>query len=258
METLDELAERAAKLILGARGETVAFTGAGVSAESGVPTFRGRDGLWKRFRPEELATPEAFERNPRLVWEWYRWRMEIIARARPNPAHLALAELEKLGLLRCVITQNVDGLHREAGQQCLVELHGNIWRARCTKCGHRVVFREPPREIPPRCPRCGALLRPDVVWFGEPLPEQEWRQALQLAREARVLLVIGTSGVVYPAALIPTIAKENGAKIIEINIEKTPITSIADIHIEAPAGKAMQKILEKTKQHLARTRTEAS
>jgi NAD-dependent deacetylase len=247
---LEGLAARAAEAILGAQGKTVAFTGAGISAESSIPTFRGKNGLWRHFRAEDLATPEAFERNPKLVWEWYRWRMEIVFRAKPNPAHLALAELERMGLLLCTITQNVDGLHQAAGQKCVVELHGNIRRARCTRCGYRVEFKEPPEEVPPKCPRCGGLLRPDVVWFGEPLPEEAWQKAIQLALSAKTLIVIGTSGIVYPAAMIPQLAKQNSATIIEINVQDTPITEIADIAIRAPASKAMQAILTEVKKQL--------
>lgn len=214
----------------------IAFTGAGVSAESGIPTFRGENGLWKRFRAEELATPEAFSRNPVLVWEWYRWRMRIVFKAKPNRAHKALAELEDMGLLKCVITQNVDGLHKLAGSRCVVELHGNIRRVKCTRCSYRQVLDKPPDEIPPKCPLCGNLLRPDVVWFGEPLPEDVWRKAFEHASRADIVLVIGTSGVVYPAAYIPYIVKEHGGLVVEINISDTPITTIADYVLRGKAG----------------------
>ncbi|ABM81282.1 NAD-dependent protein deacetylases, SIR2 family [Hyperthermus butylicus DSM 5456] len=250
MVGLVEDIRRAAELLVQYR-PFIAFTGAGISAESGVPTFRGRGGLWERFRPEELATPEAFERNPRLVWEWYRWRMEIIYKARPNPAHYALVELERLGLIRCVVTQNVDGLHQRAGQHCVVELHGNIWRARCMRCSYKLVFREPPREVPPRCPRCGGLLRPDVVWFGEPLPEEAWRTAVELAESSQGILVVGTSGVVMPAGYIPHIVKQHGGYVVEVNIEESAVTPIADVFLKGRAGEVLPRLVEEARKLLA-------
>ncbi len=231
----------------------IAFTGAGISAESGIPTFRGENGLWRKYKPEELATPEAFRRNPRLVWEWYKWRMEIVFKAKPNRAHYALAELESLGLLKCVITQNVDGLHWRAGSRCVVELHGSLYRVRCIGCSYKSELREPPKAIPPKCPVCGNLLRPSVVWFGEPLPSSEWTRALNHAYKADTVLVIGTSGVVYPAAYIPFIVKENKGVVIEINISDTPITSIADIVIRERAGKAMEEIIRAIKEGMGFT-----
>ncbi len=242
----DELISMAAEMIAYAKS-LVALTGAGVSAESGIPTFRGRDGLWRRYKPEELATPGAFERDPRLVWEWYKWRMEMVFKARPNPAHEALAELERLGVLKCIITQNVDGLHQRAGSRCVVELHGNLWRVRCTTCNYRSRIGEPPREIPPRCPICKGLLRPDVVWFGEPLPKVAIEHAFRLAMECDVMFVVGTSGVVLPAGLLPVTAKQHGAKIVEVNVEESAITSIADVFIKAPAGIVLPRIVEKVK-----------
>ncbi len=228
----------------------IAFTGAGVSVESGIPSFRGRNGLWRRFKPEELATPKAFRRNPLLIWEWYRWRMEIVFNAKPNPAHKALARLESMGLLKCVITQNVDGLHRLAGSKCVVELHGSIRRIRCIGCGYRVEIDSPPREVPPKCPLCSSLMRPDVVWFGEPLPEDEWSRALDYACRADTVLVIGTSGVVYPAAYIPYIVKEHGGVVIEVNIGDTMLTPIADYRVRGRAGEVMDEILKKVMEKL--------
>ncbi len=233
------------------RGGLVVLTGAGISADSGIPTFRGPDGLWRRYKPEELATPEAFKRNPRLVWEWYRWRIEMVLRAKPNPGHYALAELERMGLLRCVITQNVDGLHQRAGSRCVVELHGNILRARCTRCGYRVEWSEAPRDIPPRCPRCGSLLRPDVVWFGEPIPEEAWREALRYTMEARVFMVVGTSGVVYPAALLPRLARERGVPIIEVNVQPSALTEeVTDIFLEGRASTVLPRLVEHVRKNL--------
>ncbi len=222
----------------------VAFTGAGVSAESGIPTFRGDGGLWRRFRPEELATPEAFRRDPVRVWEWYRWRMELIRRAEPNPAHIVLAEMEKSGLLKALITQNVDGLHQRAGSRNVIELHGNIWRVRCTGCGRVKTLTKPPERIPPLCEACGGLLRPDVVWFGEPLPPAEWEKALAEASFSDVMLVIGTSGVVMPAGMLPWMVKEHGGSVIEINPEYTAISEIADVKISMKAGEAMRRLGE--------------
>ncbi|MEB3816431.1 MAG: NAD-dependent deacylase [Desulfurococcales archaeon] len=223
----------------------IAFTGAGISADSGVPTFRGPNGLWRRYKPEELASPWGFQRNPRLVWEWYAWRMRIIARARPNPAHYALAALESMGVLKAVITQNVDGLHQRAGSKRVIELHGNIWRARCTRCGHKWLLKEPPSEdeLPLRCPRCGALARPDVVWFGEPLPERALREAFEEAEKADLVLVIGTSGVVEPAGSIPVYAKRSGAKLVNINPEPNRYDDIADLNVRERAAPFFRKLM---------------
>ncbi|HET8797447.1 MAG TPA: NAD-dependent protein deacylase, partial [Thermoanaerobaculia bacterium] len=185
------------------RPRTVAvLTGAGVSADSGIPTFRGPGGLWRNFRPEELATPEAFRRDPALVWEWYEWRRGLIREAKPNAAHEAIARLEDAA----VITQNVDGLHARAGSRNIVELHGNLFRVRCVREGTRAMREEPFSEIPPRC-ACGALLRPDVVWFGEALSQDALAAAAAAVSGAGVVLIIGTSGVVYPAAGLVRLAK---------------------------------------------------
>jgi len=229
---------------------SIALTGAGISADSGIPTFRGRGGLWSRYRAEELATPEAFARNPVLVWEWYKWRMEIVFNAKPNPGHYALAELEKLGVLKCVITQNVDGLHQLAGSKNVIEMHGSIRRVRCVSCGYREILREPPKSIPPLCPRCGSLLRPDVVWFGEPIPREALEKAFRLAEEADVILVVGTSGKVMPAALIPHVVKSRGGLVIEVNVEESDITPIADIFIRSRASEALPKLVNEVKRLL--------
>ncbi len=232
----------------------IAFTGAGISAESGVPTFRGKNGLWKTYRAEELATPEAFRKDPPLVWSFYRWRMGKIIRAKPNPAHYALAELERMGILKAVITQNVDDLHREAGSRGLIELHGNIFRVRCTSCSYTENLKESGRldefleeRDLPRCPKCGSLLRPDVVWFGEPLPQTALAEAFSIAEKADLVLVIGTSGLVYPAAYIPYIVKERGGKVVEVNTERSGITPIADIFLRGRAGEVMGKLLSEVK-----------
>jgi NAD-dependent deacetylase len=213
-----------------------ALTGAGISAESGVPTFRGPDGLWKNYRAEELATPSAFRKDPRLVWEWYEWRRGLIAKCQPNTAHYTLAEMEQAFASFTLITQNVDGLHRLAGSRKVVELHGNIWRVRCTQEGTTWEERTVPlRELPPRC-SCGALLRPDVVWFGEPLPEATLQAVIRASESCELMLVIGTSAVVQPAASLPLIAKRNGAFLVEINPQETPLTSLADVSLRGPAA----------------------
>jgi NAD-dependent deacetylase len=227
-----------------AAAESVAvLTGAGISAESGVPTFRGASGLWKEFKPEELATPEAFARDPKLVWEWYDWRRGLIARAAPNAAHRALVQLEigKRGFT--LITQNVDGLHDLAGSGKILKLHGDIWRLRCTVCGANFPNRRVPLpKIPPHC-ACGGLARPGVVWFGEPLPEGMMKEAEHAAAAAQVFLVIGTSAVVYPAASLVPFAKQSGARVIEINTEPSAVSGIVDCVLEGPAGEILPKLL---------------
>jgi NAD-dependent protein deacetylases, SIR2 family len=218
----------------------VVLTGAGVSAESGIPTFRGEEGLWKNFKPEELATPEAFRKNPKLVWEWYDWRRQLISKAQPNRAHKLLAQMNAV-----IITQNVDGLHQRAGTKKVIELHGNIWRVRCTSCGKEYEnYDVPLRDVPPKCKFCNGLLRPAVVWFGEGLPLDALEEAERLARSCEVFLVVGTSGVVYPAGLLPFVAKQHGAKVVEINPERTPISEIADIVIREKATVGVEKFIQ--------------
>ena len=220
------------------------LTGAGISADSGVPTFRGRDGLWKNFRPEELATPEAFERDPRLVWEWYNWRREVLATKQPNDAHKALVELER----RCpnfwLITQNVDGLHRDAGSHQLSEIHGNIWKVRCTACGAIDDNREVPIAILPSCRQCKSLLRPHIVWFGESLCTADLTQCSAVLQHCEVLLIIGTSGVVYPAAGFSSIAKQAGAFVGEINLDPTPQSPVVDVSLHGRAKELVPLLLE--------------
>ena len=219
------------------------LTGAGVSAESGVPTFRGKDGLWKTYRAEELATPGAFEHDPALVWEWYDWRRQICAAALPNAAHEAIARLDAALSRFLLITQNVDGLHERAGARRIVELHGSIFRARCLDCG--VVRRDmavPLESIPPRC-TCGGILRPDVVWFGEMLPEAALREAFEVSRSCSLMLVVGTSAVVQPAASMPLLAKQAGAKVIEINPTETPVTPFVDVHLEGKAAVILPELV---------------
>lgn len=222
----------------------VAFTGAGISAESGIPTFRGEEGLWNKYRAEDLATFRAFQKNPRLVWEWYYWRRSIIARAAPNRAHHALKLLEDaLGSKFWIITQNVDGLHQKAGNKNVIELHGNIWYNRCVKC-NRVWKDESTTMIDlPKCDTCNVVARPDVVWFEEPVRNIEG--AIKIAKMAKLLLVVGTSLRVYPAAELPLIAKFSGAKVIEINIEHTHLSRYADEVFIGKAGDILPSITEK-------------
>jgi len=219
------------------------LTGAGVSAESGVPTFRGAGGLWRERRPEDLATPEAFERDPKLVWEWYDWRRRVIAAAQPNPAHLAIAELERRKPRFTLITQNVDGLHQRAGSRNILLLHGDIWTVRCVACGReRRDERVPLPEIPPRC-ECGGLLRPGVVWFGEMLPPGIWERAEESVRAAEVVIVAGTSAVVYPAAGLVPLAKASGARVIECNMEETPFSAELDRSLRGRAGELLPELI---------------
>ena len=219
------------------------LTGAGVSAESGVPTFRGPGGLWKQHRPEDLATPGAFARDPKLVWEWYDWRRGRIAEIQPNPGHYALAEMEKRIPRFTLITQNVDGLHEQAGSHNVLRLHGSIWIVRCTSCNAEREDRKTPfPEIPPMC-ECGGMLRPGVVWFGEPLPPGVWREAEAAARSAELFLVIGTSAVVYPAAGLAHIAKSSGARIVEINVAETVLSKEIDEFLQGPSGELLPRLI---------------
>jgi len=220
------------------------FTGAGVSHESGIPVFRGKNGLWQKYRPEELATPDAFRKAPRVVWDWYRYRRALIRKANPNPAHIVIAELERIKSTFLLVTQNVDGLHRVAGNKKLVELHGNIFYTKCTACDNCIYEYEGENWSDlPYC-ECGALMRPAVVWFGEPLPEAALTQAFEFARTADVVLVVGTSGVVYPAAYVPLIVKQHGGKVIEVNIEPSAITTHADIFLQGKAGDVLTHIMK--------------
>lgn len=222
----------------------LALTGSGISKGSGIPTFRGKDGLWKNYNAMDLATPQAFKKDPELVWEWYTWRMNLILEKEPNAAHYALAKLQKHGLLAKLITQNVDSLHNRAGTSEPIEIHGNIFRAKCTSCDYKTTVKKPPQK-PPVCPNCNSLLRPDVVWFGESLESKTIRESYNLlTNECDVLLVVGTSGIVYPVADFPAIAKSNGALVIEFNIEPTPISRVADLTILGKSEETLPEFVE--------------
>ncbi len=239
---MERVIERVKERLYNSRTVAV-LTGAGISAESGIPTFRGEGGLWRRYRAEDLATPQAFRRDPKLVWEWYSWRRELISKAGCNPAHLALAELEKRIDDFSIITQNVDGLHKKGGSKRVLELHGNIWEVRCTECGKVSENYEVPIKILPYCKECNGLLRPNVVWFGEELPRDIFRKALEIIERCDFLMVVGTSGVVQPAASLAFEAKGRGAFLCEINLEKTPISSAADEVILGKAGEILPRFL---------------
>jgi NAD-dependent deacetylase len=284
--------DRARALVRSTR-RVVVLTGAGVSAESGVPTFRGPQGLWRDYRPEQLATPEAFARDPRLVWEWYAWRRTVVARCAPNAAHEALARFalrrdlageaaagpgggRENGASVRIVTQNVDGLHAEAARGAALallaetsreaapdvggaargpsaaalplELHGSLFHSRCTRCSARYDQRAEPVDATsldtlPRCARCGALLRPDVVWFGEPLDAGVLEAAVRAAERAELCLVVGTSGSVQPAASLARVTREAGGRVVEVNPEETPLTPLADVAVRLPAARAVPTIV---------------
>jgi NAD-dependent deacetylase len=221
------------------------LTGAGISQESGLRTFRDvQTGLWAQYKPEDLATPEAFRKNPKLVWDWYAMRREVMKQAKPNPGHYALAEMARHVLQFVLITQNVDGLHLEAGSPEVIELHGNLGRVKCFEgCGVVEAWDESSEEVP-RCPQCGAYLRPDVVWFGEPLPRSELDAAVEAARKCEVFFSIGTSGLVQPAAALAYAARNRGAVVVEINLEPTPLTEKADFAFHGRAGEILPALVE--------------
>ena len=230
--------------ILARASRVTVLTGAGISAESGVPTFReAQTGLWSRYNPEDLATPQAFRRDARLVWEWYSWRRELVSRAVPNAGHIALAVLEIRFPQFTLITQNVDGLHQRAGSKLVIELHGNIQRTRCFEENILVDSWPDTNEVPPRCPYCSGLLRPDVVWFGESLPPRALEAAWKAADHCQVFLSIGTSSLVEPAASLPHVAIQAGATLVEINPQPTPLTPLADFALQQPAGVALPELL---------------
>ncbi|GAB4374278.1 MAG: NAD-dependent deacylase [Calditrichia bacterium] len=221
----------------------VVLTGAGISAASGVPTFRGADGLWKKFKPEELANFDAFSRNPELVWEWYNWRRDLIKKVQPNVAHYTLVDIENMFPEFTLITQNVDNLHRVAGSKNILELHGNIMRNKCSECQTPYEGEFDLEAGIPRCPKCNGLIRPDVVWFGEILPFDVLHAAQEASMQCDIFFSIGTSSVVEPAASLPFIAKGNGAFVVEINTENTPLTESCDEHLRGEATKILPELL---------------
>jgi NAD-dependent deacetylase len=235
---------RAADLLAGAARVTV-LTGAGVSAESGIDTFRGPDGTWSRVDVEAVATPEGFRRNPRRVWEWYEERRRAVRAAAPNPGHLALARLEELRAAT-VVTQNIDGLHARAGSKRVVEVHGSLWRVRCAGCAFAGLDeRVPLPESPPRCPSCGGLLRPDVVWFGEPIPPAAWRASLDALEISDAFLLAGTSAVVTPAADLAEMALRRGIPLIEVNLDPTPYSDVATVSLRGRAGDLLPELVRR-------------
>jgi NAD-dependent deacetylase len=246
----EELIKKAARDIVSAR-KVVALTGAGISVESGIAPFRGKGGLWEKYDPEEYANISTFRKNPQKSWTMLKGMLEVIKRAKPNAGHLSLAKLEKLGKLHCIITQNVDGLHQEAGNTDVIEFHGNNRWFVCLGCGKRYKVTEyEVREIPPKC-ECGGLLKPDAVFFGEPIPPDALRRSQEESTSCDVMLAIGTSAVVYPAASMPSIAKRAGATVIEINPEPTSLTGIvSDYIVEGKAGEVLPPIVEEVEKIL--------
>jgi NAD-dependent deacetylase len=219
------------------------FTGAGVSAESGLPTFRdAQTGLWANYKPQDLATPEAFARDPETVWRWYQWRRRVHAGVAPNPAHQAIASFEARVPGAVLVTQNVDRLHELAGSPAPIHLHGSVFRNKCASCG--IAMPEVPHDLetPPRCEACGGLCRPDIVWFGEGLPPEPWQAAIDAAMKAAVVISIGTSATVHPAARIPLIAREAGALVVQVNPEPTPLDKVA-LNLRGKAGEVLPALL---------------
>ena len=230
----------------------VVLTGAGVSAESGVPTFRGQEGLWGKFKPEQLASMDAFMASPKIVWEWYNWRRQLMAQVQPNAGHLALVEMEKIFDKFALVTQNVDNLHAAAGSRSILELHGNIYRNKCVDCEALFDFEGDinPDSIP-GCGLCGGKIRPDVVWFGEMLDPEIINTAFALSEEADVFFSVGTSALVHPAATLPVVAKNRGATLVEINVEKTDLTDLADFHFCGKSGEILLQLTAHLKKRMA-------
>lgn len=243
--------QQAAAAIQNAR-QIVVLTGAGVSKESGVPTFRDAGtGLWARYDPMELATPQAFASNPKLVWDWYQHRREIGRVARPNPGHIALAQIQRRYPATRIITQNVDDLHEQGGAQDVIHLHGNIARSRCAdNCRGKPTYIDLSTLTwdadagPPTCPHCGAYLRPDVVWFGETLPEDALTKAVALSQACDLMLIVGTSGMVSPAANLPHYAAQAGATLIEVNPSNSMLTPLVDVKLDGPSGELLPQVVE--------------
>ena len=243
---MEELIEQVAEIIMNSKF-TMALTGAGISVESGIPDFRSADGLWAKFDPAEYASIHSFRAKPEMVWEMLREMDKVVSQARPNKAHLGMGELEEMGYLHCIITQNIDNLHQMGGAKNVIEYHGNSSTLSCLWCGKKYKSEEKRDEYPPRC-ECQKILKPDVVFFGEAIPEYALNRSFQLASSAQALMVVGTSAVVSPVNTIPAIAKQNGAKIIEINTERTQLTdTVTDIFLQGGAGKVISDLVEAVK-----------
>jgi NAD-dependent deacetylase len=232
-ESVEDRLQKAKKIVF--------VTGAGISQESGIPTFRGNDGLWRRYDPMKLATIDAFYQDPKLVWEWYEDRRKNILASKPNAGHVAIADLAKLKEV-WVLTQNIDGLHQRAGSGNVLELHGSIITIKCTVCNFKDKITKSISEIPPLC-KCGNILRPDVVWFGEQLPQDVWAEAMMQASLCDVMVVAGTSLSVSPANMLPAYAKQNGALLIEVNPEETTMSDGMDLSVRSTSAKALPELL---------------
>jgi len=232
--------EKLAEKIKKAR-KIVFVTGAGISQESGIPTFRGKDGLWKKYDPMKLATIDAFYDDPKLVWEWYEDRRKNILAAKPNAGHDAIAKLEDFSKV-VVLTQNIDGLHQRAGSTNVLELHGSIIRIKCTVCNYKDEITTKFDVLPPTC-KCGSILRPDVVWFGEPLPQKVWQEAVVQANSCDVMIISGTSLLVSPANSLPIYAKQNNAILIEVNPEQTMMSTEMDLSLKTTSAAALPELI---------------
>ncbi len=242
----DKQVEEAARLVAGT-GPICVLTGAGMSADSGIPTFRGPGGLWEKYDPEEFASIRSLERDPEKVWKWHLKLRKLVQKCRPNAGHRALARLEKsLGKDIRVVTQNVDNLHQDAGSGNVIELHGNLWRSRCPECGYKVKDRGVAyKTLPPRCPDCSGPLRMDLVFFGEPLPAPQVKKACAAAENCGLMMVVGTSATVVPAAHLPFIAMRAGADILEFNKHESPLESIAKVSLTGPAEETVYAVINR-------------
>ncbi len=240
---MEILIKEAAEIIVNSKS-TISLTGAGVSVESGIPDFRSAGGLWDKFDPAEYATIHAFQQDPEKVWNMLRAMDDVVSGARPNAAHIGMGKLEKMGLLQCIITQNVDNLHQDGGAENVIEYHGNVSTLSCLECGKGYGSKEKSVEGTPKC-ECGQILKPDVIFFGESIPQDAMNRSFQLANSAEAVIVAGTSAVVSPANTIPEIAKQNGAKIIEINLERTQLTGrLTDVFLQGSAGDTITALVD--------------
>lgn len=240
-----KISARLKDLLLNPQTKVCVLTGAGVSQESGVPTFRDKDGLWQKFRPEELANMSAFLANPKLVWEWYEHRRKVVREVKPNAGHDVLARMEKFFRTFTLVTQNVDGLHARAGSKNLLEVHGNILRSFCVECEEFASAEHLEAMTTVHCQNCAGLLRPDVVWFGEMLPEDVWRKSQDAAESCDLFFTIGTSAAVYPAAGLPLLARQSGAYVVEINPVETEISAHVDEVLRGPSAVILPELFSR-------------